>query len=284
MEKTFEKEFMRRHPDRPHILAYVRNALNKKHVNWEDLTNANLVDVADYIKDHVSPNSAKVYFAILSRFISIYADEYNIPCKKPHDILKSKRMPQENVALTSSELLRVEQYYDALKRKQGHHEEKDVLCMFLLECFTGARASDIKRMTLENIHDGKLSYVSQKTQTLAVIPVHHRVPQLLKEKGNSDYSRTTINRTIKRVCMRCGVTEMLTISYRGQRIPRPKYEYCGSHTARRTFATVLADMGVPILEISQYMGHGSGVSMTERYIKVDKKKVSEAAMMFFNGD
>jgi integrase len=64
-------------------------------------------------------------------------------------------------------------------------------------------------------------------------------------------------------------------------VTKKKYQLCAFHTARRSFASILAAKGVPVAEISQFMSHSS-LSMTERYIKVDTKKISEEALSFFN--
>ena len=281
-EKNFESEFKRRYPERSQILNYIKDALNINEIHFSDMTSANLTDVAKYIKSQVAPGTAKVYFAILPRFIKIYKETEDVPCNDPHDTLKTKLCPQENVALTKEELSKIEAYYDSLMNKVGRFAEKDVLTLFLLECYTGARSCDCEKMSLENVRDGKLSYVADKTMTLVTLPVHYKVNELLQNIPARTYAEAVKVRIIKRVAKSCGINDVITITYRGVRKPREKYEYLGTHTARRTFSTLLDELGVPLTEITQYMGH-SDVKMTMRYIKRDRNKVSESALAFFNG-
>ena len=279
---SFEQEFTRRQPGRVQLLRFMREAIGVREVQWSDLTRVNLITVADYIKNVVTPNSAVTYFAVLKAFLATFKDEGIIPCSDIQNTLKAKKVPQQNVALTEGEVGRIVAYYDCLLASGQRTEEKDVLTLFLLEVFCGARSCDIEQVSSENIINGKLMYVSQKTHVLTRIPAHRRLAELLDRKPRRTYSAMTKNRTIKRVAKRCGINEPVTIYYRGHMQTRPKYEYLGTHSARRTFASILAAKHVPIAEISQYMGHTS-ISMTERYIKVDMQQASPEALEFFNG-
>lgn len=277
---SFENRFTELHPDHAFLLKYMHDALSKDEILWSDLTAMNLCAIAGHIKSLVTPNTAVCYFAILKSFLNLMSDEVQLPTMKFQHILKCKKEPQQNIALTEEEVSRIDRYYQELMKKKCHEPEKDVLTLFLIECYCGGRGVDVEQMTLANIAEGRLSYVSQKTHILATIPAHHRLHELLCHKPEKEYSRMTKNRIIKNVCKKCGIDEEVTIFYHGRMATRKKYEYCGFHTARRSFASMLAAKGVPVVEISQYMSHAN-ISMTERYIKVDRNQVSEAAMAFF---
>ena len=279
---SFEQEWVRACPKRIQILRFIREAIDVKETSWDMITKVNLIKVANYIKGKVAANSARTYFAEICAFLHNYDEEGIIPCRHPEEVLKAKKVPQQNVALTESELKLIENYYDKLWTKKGHQCEKDVLTLFLLEAFCGARSGDVEELTTANIQDGRLMYVSEKTHTLATIPAHRRLQQLLERKPTTVYSGGTKNRTIKRVAKKVGITQIVTIYYRGKMHSWPKYRYLGTHSARRSFASVLSAKGVPTAEISQYMGH-SDIAMTNRYIKVESDKASAAALSFFNG-
>lgn len=104
--------------------------------------------------------------------------------------------------------------------KVGRFAEKDVLTLFLLECYTGARSCDCEKMSLENVRDGKLSYVADKTMTLVTLPVHYKVNELLQNIPARTYAEAVKVRIIKRVAKSCGINEVITITYRGVRKPR----------------------------------------------------------------
>ena len=279
-ELDFENEFEKRQPKRTHLLRFMREAMGVERVTWDMLTKVNLIDVADHIKCVCSPNSAKVYYAIICAFLKLYQEEGIIPCKHPEEVLKCKKVPQQNVALTEEELHRIEEYYDKLWNTYGHKEEKDCLTLFLIEAICGARSCDVEKLTVNNINNHMLTYVSKKTHIMATIPEHSRLRQLLERKPKRTYFNMTKNRIIKRVAKKVGITQPVTIFYRGAMITKPKCDLLGTHSARRSFASILSEKGVPTPEISQYMSHAS-IEMTNRYIIVDNQKISEAALSFF---
>ena len=279
---NFEETFVSTYPNREFLLRYMHEALGKDEIEWSDLTAFNLRRIAEYIKTKVTANSANSYFAKLKAFLNLMADDVELPTNKFASILKTKREPQQNVALTEDEVERIYQYYKHIPKDIPlRKREREVLTLFLIECYCGGRGIDVENMTTANIENGRLSYVSKKTHTLATMPVHCRLRELLLRKPKNEYSRMTKNRIVKTACKRCGIDEKVTIYYHGSMQTKPKYEFCAFHTARRSFASILAAKGVPILEISQYMSH-SNISMTERYIKVDRNYVSDAAQRFFN--
>lgn len=259
----------------------MRIAIEKEEIEYEDITALNLRKFKDYMSENVSPNSLRTYMAVMKAFISECCGDGLIANIKCLSTLKVKSTPQQNIALTEIDMLKIETYYDNLMTTEGHQVEKDVLTLFLIECLCGARGVDVEQLTTDNIQNGKLTYVSQKTSVLAIIPAHRRLERLLQCKPEKHYFRSTKNRVIKDVCRRCGITEPVTLFYHGKMVTMRRYELCGMHTARRTFASILASKGVPIAEISQYMSHTSQ-TMTQRYIKVDSSRASDAAMSFFN--
>ena len=278
--ENLEKVFEKRYPNYTFLMNYMKAAIGKEEINWCDMTSMNLTDFVDYLKSTVSPNSVCTYCAIVKSFLNMVADDVELPTMKFAKILSVRKVPQQNIALTEDEVKRIDDYYQVLLRKDKHNVEKDVLTNFLLECYVGARGSDISALKYDNIKNGLITYVSKKTQILSVIPEHYRVKELFKHKPTKQYSRTTINRILKAVCEKCGINEEVTLFYHGSMVKRKKSQLVGQHTARRSFASILASKGVPVAEISQYMGH-SALSMTERYIKIDNKKVSAEAMSFF---
>lgn len=277
---SFEQEFVRRHPQRCQILRYMRAILGKREVEWSDLTKINLIAIADYIKYEVSANSAVTYLAILKGFLNLYMEDVDIPCKNVSGAMKAKKVPQQNVALTEVELMKIEQYHEGLMMRKGHQAEKDCLTLFLIEAFCGARTCDVEKLTVDNIANGKLTYVSQKTKTLTTLPAHSKLARLIMMKPTKEYSLATKNRVIKRAAERCGIDQPITIFYHGKMQTRPKYEYIGTHSARRSFISILIDKGVPIAHVSKMAGHSS-IAMTMRYYCSDKLDINEEAMKFF---
>lgn len=278
---TFEEIFKAKNPHYEFLLSRMRCAMEVDEVTFDDITTVNLRKFKDYMDGEVSANSLKTYTAVIKAVLNECHNDGLIDNVKCLSALNVKATPQQNIALTESDIRKIEDYYDRLFMLPNHQVEKDVLTLFLIELFCGARGVDVEQMTNENIREGQLSYVSQKTKVLAVMPAHKKLQLLLSRKPKKQYSRMTKNNIVKRVCKKCGFTEPVTLFYHGKMVTKPRYELTAFHTARRSFASVLAAKGAPLAEISQFMSHSSQ-TMTQRYIKVDVNNVSAASLSFFN--
>lgn len=277
---TFEEIFKERYPQYAFLLKRMQCAIGVDEITFDDINATNLRKFKDYMEGEVSANSLKTYFAVTKAAINECHDDGLIQNVKCLSALSVKCTPQQNIALTEADIQKLEEYYDNLLTQPKRQTEKDVLTLFLIEAFCGARGIDVENMTTQNIRDGVLSYVSKKTKVLAVMPAHKKLPMLLSLKPQKQYSRVTKNTIIKKVCKRCGFTEPVTLFYHGAMVTKPRYELAAFHTARRSFASVLAAKGAPLAEISQFMSHSNQL-MTQKYIKVDTNKVSNAALSFF---
>ncbi len=273
---SFEQEFVRQQPNRCQILRFMREAIGVSEVGWNDLTTLNLSKVNEYITEKVAGNSACTYLAILKAFLSHYADEGIVPCKNPNKELKAKRVPSEQVVLTAEEISLIEYY------KPKSEKEKWVKAQFLCEYYCLARSSDIQQLTPENIKGDFITYVSQKTMVATTVPMHKNFQKYFKQRGQT-LDRSSFNRIIKRICMKCGIDEEVKLFYHGKMQIRKKYELIGSHTARRSGATELARRGVPVSTISKMMNHTNEI-ITSRYIFADTYNPGTAAMSFFKGE
>jgi integrase len=272
---SFEQEFERSCPGNVHILRNMRTAIGVKEVQWEHLTTLNLSKVREHICSIVAGNSSCTYLAIIKAFLARYADENIIPCKNPKKELKAKRVPSQNVYLTEEEIERIERYEPKTVC------EMDVKAAFLIECYLGARRSDVENITADNIANGRIVYVSKKTHVECSVPIHKNLLKYLRYKQVAKRDRSVANRTIQRICKEVGITQEVKIFYHGQLVKRPKYEFVGSHTARRSFCSNLARRGVDIYTIASLAGHNQNITMTQRYIVPDVDTLSNEALSFF---
>lgn len=279
---SFEKEFMETNPLNGSILGYMREAMNVDEVRWCDITSPNMSKVSKLINKECSGNTPQTYISIIKSFLKKYVEclEYGL---MPADQLKAKHMPSQNVFLTEKEVELIEQYADRLEKRSGREVEKDVVNAFLIECYCGARGIDVEQFTEENIIDGQLVYISQKTKVMTKVPIHPKIADRLLRKSKKEYADSTKNRIIKRVASKVGIDQVITIFYRGKLQTKPKYEFLGFHTARRSFCSNLANRGVDIYTIAALANHDKDIAMTQRYIIPDIDKLSEEAIKFFKG-
>lgn len=272
---SMENEFIRRNPSRFPIIRFMREAIGVKEVNYSDCTLTNLENVRDLMLSRLAQNSAQVYCAIIKSFLNEVSEEVELPTLRFAKALRVKTVPSQHIALTEDELIMFDEY------KPQSQNEADAKILFMRGAFTGARASDCRKMSEDNLHDDLLSYVSTKTKIAVEQPIHKRLMKYLKMQPSRERDAKSVNRTIQSICRKLGFTEEITLYCNGRYQTRPKYKYISSHTARRSYATALAMRGVPISIISKLAGHSS-TEMTDKYICFDVKKVGTEAMSFFN--
>jgi integrase len=256
----------------PALLRYLQECeLNE----WADLTKANLNDFRDYVTERVAQSTARTYFAVFKAILKRYEDDIDF-CKDYALILKAKNEKPVKTYLTMRELERLERVIPSTANEQY------VLDEFLIGAYTGMRISDAREISDENMANGFISYVSIKTGIHAVVPMKRGIAERIKrvQENECDMPLATYNRILRRLCQRAGITERVKVFKAGEHLKGQKWEYVSSHTARHSFATNLADLGVPILEICKCMGHTS-TQMTERYIVKTKAELDTKALKYF---
>lgn len=256
----------------PALLRYLSECeLN----DWEDLTKANLNDFRDYVTERVAQSTARTYFAVFKAILKRYEDDVDF-CKDYADILKAKNEKPVKTFLTMRELERLERVEPSTPNEQL------VLDEFLIGAYTGMRISDAREISEENMSNGFISYVSIKTGVQAVVPMKKGIAERIErvQANESELPLMTYNRIIRRLCERAGITERVKVFKAGEHQKGQKWEYVSSHTARISFATNLANLGVPLLDVSKCMGHSS-TQMTERYVVKTKAELDTRALKYF---
>lgn len=274
---AFELEFLGREPRRMGVLKLMREAIGSAEVTWKDLTTLNLGRIRDNICEKMAGNSACTYLAIIKAFLARYKDEDIVPCKDPGRELKARRVPSQHIALTEDEVRMIDAYTPISA------VERDVKILFMRGCLTGARSSDCKKFSMDNVVGDTFTYVSQKTKTEVSMPLHSMLVKYLQVQPYKPHNASVCNTVIQRICMRLGFDEEVTLFVGGRLQKGPKWKFVSSHTARRSMASNLAIRGVPVSTIRSILGH-SNEQVTSRYIVVDTRNPGDAAMAFFHGN
>lgn len=272
---TFEEEFEHRNPDRTQIIRFMREAIGVDEVKWADLTINNLTQVRDYLMQKLSPNSAHVYCAIIRAFLNLYCEDVDLPTTRYAKALKVKSVPSQHCCLTEEELIKFDEY------RPRNQQERDVKILFMRGAFSGARSSDCRTMTVQNVSGDTLSYVSKKTKVAVEQPLHERLLKYLQMSPSEELDRCRTNRIIRRICRNLGFNESVTLYCNGRTQTKPKYEWITMHSSRRSFVTALALRGVPIEVIAKLAGHVSSQTTSKHYVCIDTKKLSDDAMVFY---
>ena len=245
---------------------------------WEDCTTTNINEWVAYMKDKVAPTTLQTYVAVFKSTVNRYAESGVVPCGNLNDKLHVKAQRSQKVYLTEDELARFE------AATTHSRKERYVKLAFLVSAKTGMRISDTERVSKANVKDGVLTYVSQKTNKAASIPVSDKVVGWIEEINGLKGRPTLANfeLALKRLSKQAGIDEEVKLFRAGGEVTKPKYEFVTSHTARVTFCTIMTQKGVPVMDICMMAGH-SNPTMTERYIVRTAPKLNEAALQFLAG-
>ena len=243
--------------------------------DFEDCTTENIGEWMADMKDKVAANSLKTYMSIFKHTIKQYTDTGRVPCGNLDGKFTVRGETAQKIYLTEDELDRLSNIATKSDR------ERVVLYTFLIGARTGMRISDARQVTMANVHDGYLTYVSQKTSIEATIPVSEQVQRYIAALSGMTTTITLVNyeKSIRRLCERAGINDVVTVYRGGVAATGPKYSFVTSHTARATFCTILAQKGVPVIDIMTLAGHTSP-DMTARYIVRSTPKLNNDALKF----
>lgn len=272
-KSSFLGSFLRKNYKYYGIILQIEKIIGKRPV-WADFTRSNIREIVEYYLSECAQSSARTYLALIKSALNDCENKEGIPCREYAAELSVKNIPSVAVYLTMEEIAKLENY------KPESESERTILAQFLCSCFTGARHSDILQMTKENIHGKYISYISQKTKKKATIEMKKGLPKLLEQARQNKYADSTFNSTIREICRKAGINDKVRVFHAGKYESGRKYEFVTSHTGRRSFASNLAALGVPLRDISARMGHSS-VTITERYILAPENKLSTTAMQYF---
>ncbi len=143
----------------------------------------------------------------------------------------------------------------------------------LIGCYSAMRFQNYNDLDIEAIENGFIRIKQKKTGNRTTIPIMKRLQKVLdKYKGGlpNSVSNQQFNRIIKLVVKLAGLDHTITVRQTKGNIEKyievPFYEMVSSHTARRTYATIMFKAGVPPLLIMSATGHTTEKSFL-KYIR-----------------
>jgi hypothetical protein len=158
------------------LLAVWRDATGDS-LNEESLTKINMSVFVDELKSLVANSSVRTYLAMFKATLKMMDDTIKLPSGYERILTVKDERPMM-CYLNESDLQKVERY------EPKNENERIVKAQFLIECYTGARTSDVERFDVSNLQDGFISYVSQKTKIMACVPCKPIVEQLIRTGEN----------------------------------------------------------------------------------------------------
>lgn len=270
---TLWEAFTIKYPNDARRILPSFEAANLCPATWDNLTKYRLQAFVDYLSERLAPNSVHQYCTKFKAVLNVYNEDVELP-RGYAKVLSPKKQKTTKIWLTEEEIQRIIEYTPKDKN------EELVKNQFLLGCLTGARFSDFIRFDGANIQGDRLVYVSQKTKTPTTVPLHSAVPGLIETTEKRELTEAGFNRCLRRICKNCAINTPAKVFRAGREQTGAKWEFCSSHTARRSFASNLYLRGVDIYSICKLMGH-SDIDITQGYIVCGLRNLSEEAMGYF---
>ena len=190
--------------------------------------------------------------------------------------------PADTVSLNENELHKL--YSLDLSNNKKLRQVRDVFC---LECYTGLRYSETKKVNKTSYNHKYLTLFTKKTTKGLNIPLRKEARNILDKYFNSDLplpviSNQKMNDYIKELGAMCEFNEPVTILRISGKVKteivKKKHELLTTHTGRRTFVTLSYKKGMKPLDIMNITRHKSYDTFM-KYYRLDEIEVHEN---FFN--
>lgn len=222
-------------------------------------------------------NTAHKNIQFLKTFL-IWANNNGYTDNQSFRTFRSKSEVNEVIYLNEKELM-------ILYNMELNDERLDrVRDIFIFQCFTGVRYSDIQNISREDINGSVWKVRVQKTHQIIEIPLNSYAISILAKyreypKPLPVISNQKMNKYLKELCEFAGIDESVKIvKYKGsERIEKTfkKFEILGTHTARRTFISLSLQKGMKPDVIMAITGHTT-YRMMQKYLKIaDEQKREE---------
>ena len=166
--------------------------------------------------------------------------------KNPFETVAVRKPKNKFVYLNEDELKSLITLYQSGSLEK---ERQDVLRFFLFMAMTSLHVGDAKRLRVEDIYDGVLHYVRQKTFVKVDIPLSKSAEKLVsfykdgRDQGTLITGLPTdqeINRMLKKICREAGIQKNVSCK-----------------AARHTFATIFQMKNRDIVTLKELLGHTS---------------------------
>lgn len=202
---------------------------------------------------------------------------------------KLKSTQKKIIFLTWNELNRLREF-KIPSNKQSLERVRDV---FLFQCFTGLRYSDVFNLRRSDIKGDHIEVTTVKTSDSLIIELNNHSKAILDKYKDVAFeddkvlpviTNQKMNDYLKELAELAGIDEPVRQTYyRGnERIDEvtPKYALLGTHAGRRTFICNALALGIPPQVVMKWTGHSDYKAMKPYIDIVDDIKAN--AMSKFN--
>ncbi len=253
----------------------------KKSLHFNKINSEFYNDYINYcvtVKKH-SSNTLRRNVGLLKTFLNWALENnhtYNAEFKK---FKSPKAQATDEVALTFEQVKAI--YEHDLSEKKKLERVRDI---FVFGCSTGMRISNYSKVTKNDIEDGCIKVVDKKNNDKYLkIPLNDFSLEIL-EKYNYKLpiiSTQKFNKYIKEVFKELkykhNIKKVTKIGNKVIETPIPFYDRISSHTARRSFITIMKNKKIPDKVIMEFTGHKS-LEVFNKYYKPNEDDKKEFMM------
>lgn len=183
---------------------------------------------------------------------------------------KLKTTQKKVIFLTWSELTQLREY-NIPQPKQYLERVRDV---FLFQCFTGLRYSDVFNLKRSDIKENHLEITTVKTADSLIIELNNHSKAILEKYNDIHFeydkvlpviTNQKMNDYLKELAELAGIDEPIRETYyKGNEridVVTPKYALLGTHAGRRTFICNALSLGIPAQVVMKWTGHSDYKAM-----------------------
>lgn len=232
-------------------------------------------------KEGMTNRTQSNYYRVLKTFLNANDISLNFSPK-------FKVVENDVVYLTAAELhniYTVELKIDNRDKKYSENIASAVRDIFVVQCLTGLRHSDMIHIYKENIQEdeeGKyIVLITKKTMKRLKIYFNDRALHILEmwDYNLPHYKLEVMNRWLPEIAKQAGVKGRVEVvrMVGSKRVVeyKEKWEMVKTHTARRTFITLMLEAGENTSTIRSITGH-TQLSSFSRYVAVSDGKKAKA--------
>ena len=281
-DSTFEK------------FAAVKNHLTnfREGLTFEFFDERGLNDYVGYLRDVKEMRNTTIgkQLSFLKWFLR-WAFKKGVHQNNTYDIYKPKLKSTQKkiIFLTWDELNRLREF-KIPSNKQALERVRDI---FLFQCFTGLRYSDVFNLRRSDIKGDHIEVTTVKTFDSLIIELNNHSKAILDKYKDVAFeddkvlpviTNQKMNDYLKELAELAGIDEPVRQTYyRGnERIDEvtPKYALLGTHAGRRTFICNALALGIPPQVVMKWTGHSDYKAM-KPYIDI-ADDIKANAMSKFN--
>lgn len=230
-----------------------QNIKNEKY-NLKKLNNDFYSSFISYLREehNLYDNTLHSYFSVFKTLL-LWIKKKGYEINNDYKNFTIKKHETNDIHLTEEEL-------NLLEEAELTGAEERARDLFLVGAYTGQRFSDYSMFEKADVRQGAIVKKAKKTKITSFIPLHTKLKKLLDkyEWKLPKISSQKFNVRIQQVCKKLEISDPIKkVSHMGKNKKEeitPKWRLVGSHTARRTYITLMSERGMADHQLMQVAG------------------------------